>query len=199
MKKSGNIMGVSYGKSSILITPEDINDVILDSTGRSTYTITTNVDGSAIVTVNMLLNSSNSCGSNNGVFVQLKDTMEWNNLYVRFISTGVASCWGWNGNNSYGSGLSPSQSQGNLLSYNEGLGDFTKNEFNVWNLPQFRKYFSACDNNSDNYMHGSFQVGSLRGFDMYCRRNNMSLLGGPSHGRTCSNTGTLIISNMIIS
>jgi hypothetical protein len=192
-------MGTVYGKSSILITPNDINNVIVDNTGRTTYTVTTAANGGAIVTVDMLADLSNSCASNNGVFIELKDTIEWTRLYVRFISTGVASCWGWNGNNGYGSGFTSTQAQGNLRAYNESLGDFTKNEFNVWNLPQFQKYFSACDNNSTNYMHSSFQVGTSRGFDMFCRRNNTAVLAGPSHGRTCSNTGSLIISDMRIS
>ncbi len=192
-------MGVVYSKFSKIITPEDINDIIVDVLGRTTYSIDTDLRGGIVINVNMTLNSSNTCQSNNGIFVQLKDTIEWKNLYVRFISTGTASCWGWNGNNGFGSGFSSTQAQGNLLAYNENLGDFTKNEFNVWDLPQFRKYFSACDNNSDNYMHSSFLVGSSRGFDMYCRRNDMNILAGPSHGRTCSGSGTLIISNMRIS
>jgi len=191
-------MATFYSKFSKIIKPEDINDIIVDTSGRTTYTIGTDATGAAIINV-VMLPAVNTCESNNGVFVQLKDTIQWQNLYVRFISTGAASCWGWNGNNAYGSGLSSTQRQGNLKAYNAGLGDFTKNEFNVWNLPQFQKYFSACDNNSDNYMHSSFLVGSSRGFDMYCRRNDMNILAGPSHGRTCSVNGTLTISNIRIS
>jgi len=115
-------------------------------------------------------------------------------MHCTFTSTGVGSCWGWNGNNGYGAGLlTPT---GNLSRYNESLGDFTYNEFNVWNLPQFRKYFSACDNTPDNYMHGSFQVGTSRGFTMFSRRSNTNALSGPSHGRTCTNSGTITFSSI---
>jgi hypothetical protein len=191
-------MGTTYGKQSILVTPDLIEDIIIDTTGRTTYTIGTETNGAAIVTATMLFNTANGCSSNNGIFIRIKDVIPWRKIYVSFISTGVASCWGWNGNNGYGAGMTSSQQQGNLLSYNASLGDFTRNEFNVWNLPQFRKYFSACDNNSDNYMHGSFAVGTSRGFDIYSRRNNMGVLAGPSHGRTCMNNGTITMTNMRI-
>lgn len=188
-------MGTGYGKYSLSVTPGMIDSVVTDTTGRTSYTVTTDSLGAAIVSVSMT-KDANGCSSNNGVKILIKDIIPWTKLYVRFLSTGTASCWGWNGNNGYGSGLDTPN--GNLFAYNESLGDFTKFENNVWNLPQFDKYFSACDNQSYNYMHGNYAVGSSRGFDMYCRRNSMDSLAGPSHGRTCSLNGTITISNMRI-
>lgn len=185
---------VNGGRTLYLITPDLIDSVITDTTGRTSYTVTTGSDGGAVVTVTMSLNSANTCASNNGVRIAIKDFVRWTGIHCTYTSTGVASCWGWSGNNGYGSGLtSPT---GNLSGYSEASGDFTYNEFNVWNLPQFRKYFSACDNNSDNYMHSNYAVGSSRGFTMFSRRSTMASLAGPSHGRTCSGTGTITFSSM---
>ena len=185
---------VHGGRKLYLVTPDLIDSVVTDTSGRTTYSITTGSDGGAVVTVTMNLDSANTCNSNNGVVVLIKDFIKWTGVHCSFTSTGAASCWGWNGNNGYGVGLSTPT--GNLSTYNEALGDVTYGEFNVWNLPQFRKYFSACNNNADNYMHGSFQVGSSRGFTMFSRRSNLSSLAGPSHGRTCSSNGTIVFSSM---
>jgi hypothetical protein len=189
-------MGTLYGKISKLVTPADINNIYVATNSSTTYVTNTDVSGAATITFSFI---NDGCSTNGGFFIELKDTIKWETIHMRFVSTGAAACWGWNGNNGYGAGLTSTQTQGNLKAYDESFGDFTKNEFNVWNLPQFRKYFSACDNNSDNYMHPSFLVGSSRGFDMYCRRNNMDALAGPSHGRACSTEGTLTVSNIWIS
>ena len=185
---------VTGGRNLYLITPDLIDSVVVDTSGRTSYTITTGSNGGAIVNVTMTYDSANSCASNNGVVILLKDFVKWTGLHCSFTSTGAASCWGWNGDNGYGAGLTTPT--GNLSAYNANLGDFTYNEFNVWDLPQFRKYFSACDNNSDNYMHGNYQVGSSRGFTMFNRRSNMNSLAGPSHGRTCNTTGNIIFSSI---
>lgn len=145
---SGNI-----SKHSIIVTPDMIDSVIVDVTGQSTYLITTDYDGSAIVTVTMI---SNGCITATGVNVLLKDTILWDRLHCTFTLTGYGSCWGFNGNNGYGSGLTATQLTGNLLAYNAALGDSTREESNVWDRPQFTKRFSACDNASNNYMHGSY-------------------------------------------
>jgi hypothetical protein len=187
---------VSGGRNLYLITPDLIDSVVTDTTGRTSYTITTGADGGAIVTVTMIGALPNGCASNNGVVVLLKDFVKWTRVHCTFTSTGTSSCWGWNGDNGYGAGLTTPT--GNLAAYNANAGDFTYNEFNVWNLPQFRKYFSACDNNSDNYMHNSFRVGASRGFTMFSRRSSMHSLAGPSHGRTCTAVvdGTITFSSM---
>jgi len=185
---------VTGGKTLYLVTPDLIDSVVIDTTGRTSYTVTTGPDGGAVVTVTMLVNPINGCQSNNGARVVIKDFVRWTKMHCTYTSTGTAACWGWNGNNGYGAGLTTPT--GNMTTYNAALGDFTYNEFNVWNLPQFRKYFSACDNNTDNYMHPSYLVGASRGFTMFTRRATMSSLAGPSHGRTCSGTGTIIFSSM---
>lgn len=186
-----NIKGKTvYGKRSVLITPDMIDsvDIGTDITG-TTYNITTDNDGYAVVTTTFI---ATGCPANLGCWVKIKDIIPWTTIHCGFIATGTAACWGWNGNNGYGAGIG--DKTGNLLAYSETYGDYTSNELNVWNLPQFKKYFSACDNNTDNYM----RYNSIRGFDMYCRRKNMSSLAGPSHGRTCSGAGTIVIKNIRI-
>jgi len=186
------------GPKSLLVTPSMIDSIIVDTSTRTTYNITTDSLGGAIITSTML-SDVNSCNSQNCISIQIgNSTPNWTHLYCKFESIGSASCWGWNGNNGYGVGLTSSQKQGNMLGYSVESGDFTKNEFNVWDLPQFNKYFAACDNETYNYMHGSYLIGDSRGFDLFSRRNNMSILAGPSHGRTCSNNGTITISNIRI-
>ena len=189
-------MSISYGKKSYRVTPAMISTVNIDTTGRTSYAITEDSSGGAIVTVTMTSDPTNGCNSNNGFSIDILDVIPWNRMSCRFVSTGAASCWGWNGNNGSGAGLT--RPTGNLFAYSAGSGDSTRNEFNVWDLPQFTKAFSACDNASTNYMHGTYQVGSSRGFDMFVRRNSMSLPAGPSHGRTCSGLGTVVVSNMFI-
>jgi hypothetical protein len=188
-------MGTIYGKFSHLITPADIDTVIIDTSGRTSFTISTDSTGGAVITCTMTADSSNSCNSNNGIFVQLKDVFDWTRVACNFFSTGTAACWGWNGDNTRGVGMTSSQQRGNLLPYNESLGDTTKYEFNVWELPEFAKKFLACDNNADNYMRFN---SSGRSFNLYSRRDNMNLLAGPSHARTCSGTGTVVISRIFI-
>lgn len=188
-------MGTLYGKDSMLVTPSMIEDIIVDNTGRTTFTINVEENGAARVVANMVLNSSNNCQSNNGIFIRIKDVIPWNRLYVRILSTGTASCHGWNGNNDYGSGMNSTQQSGNLLNFNQSAGDYTKNEFNVWDNPTYVRSFRMCDNNANNYMRFN---SSGRGWDMFCRRNSMATLAGPSHGRTCSTTGTVTFTNMRI-
>ncbi len=188
-------MGTTYGKISHLIRPVDIDNIIIDTSDRTTYSISTDPRGGAVITCSMLRNTANGCSSNNGISLQLVDVFNWTRVYCKFFSTGTASCFGWNGNNGYGLDMTSSQRQGNLLAYNESNNDFTRNEFNVWELSAYRKYFSGCDNNADNYMR--FNT-TGRSFDIYSRRNNMNILAGPSHGRTCSSDGTVVISRIFI-
>lgn len=186
-------MATVYSKTSLLVTPSMIEDIIIDTNGRTTYSISVDENGAARVTATMPTDTSNGCASSNGIFVRIKDVIPWTRLYVRMLSTGTAACWGWCGNNDDGAGMSTQQHQGNMLPYSEALGDYTKNEFNVWDNPQFSKSWNRCDNNANNYMRFN---SSGRGFDLFCRRNSMATLAGPSHGRTCSSTGTVTFTNM---
>jgi hypothetical protein len=190
---------INGGPRSYLITPELIDSINVDTNGLTFYSVSTDQNGGAVITVDMPSNLSNGCNSNNGVSVLIGNFVPWTRMHCTYTNTlGIASCWGWGGNNGYGAGLSTPT--GNMLAYNATAGDFTYDEVNVWNLSQFNKYFSACDNNSTNYMHGSYAIGGAtgppRGFSMFSRRNNMSLPAGPAHGRTCSGYGRLVISNM---
>ena len=187
----------TYGPLSILVTPDMISNILVNTSSGTTYVVSSDFYGGAIVTATF--SNTGSCSSNEGISIAIKDVIPWTRLYCSFVSVGGCSCWGWNGDNGYGTGINLT---GNLKPYSAASGDFTRNEFNVWNLPQFIKYFSACDNNSTNYMHTTYLVGSSRGFDMYCRRKSMATLVGPSHGRACTpvsiNHGSVTISKMRI-
>lgn len=134
------------------------------------------------------LHQNSGCDSS-GFAIKIKKDIEWSYLICDFYLEGVASCWNFNSD-----GYSPASG---MLTWSSASGDLFMDSFNSFELPQFTPKSNACDNNSDNFLHGSFAVGSNRGFTMLSRRNATSY-AGPTHGRACNGSGTTIVSNIII-
>lgn len=128
------------------------------------------------------------CGSS-GFSVTLNSSLSWSYLVCLFSLTGTSACWNFNCD-----GYSPSSG---MLSYSAGSGDVIFDYLNCFEYSQFTKKSSACDNNSDNFMHPSFAVSSTRSFWMFSRRNGTSA-AGPTHGRACGQGGNTTISNIYI-
>jgi len=139
------------------------------------------------------------CGSpaESGVWVKIKTSIPWSRVVCDFTVKGSAACWGFNGN---GYGQFTDQS-GNLQSYSTASGDiiFGPDAINAFENTAYTIKASACDNDANNFMR--FNTSSDRTFTMFSRRNNLSNLAGPLHGRSCNSTGVdsyTIISNIYI-
>ena len=131
----------------------------------------------------------NSGCDSSGFAIKIKRHIEWSYLICDFYLEGTASCWNFNCD-----GYSPSSG---MLNWDSASGDLFMDPFNSFELSQFTKKSSTCDNNSDNFLHSSFAVGANRGFTMLSRRNGTSY-AGPTHGRACNGSGLTIVSNIII-
>jgi hypothetical protein len=83
-----------------------------------------------------------------------------------------------------------------MIPWSSDSGYLFMDSFNSFELPQFTPKSFACDNDSTNFLHGSFIVGANRGFTMLSRRTG--IYAGPTHGRACNGSGITIVSNIII-
>lgn len=179
------MMGTFYGIKPRIVTSADVNSITLTNAtivSASTGDIDTYGGYQLYIT-----NDTASCSSS-GVYLELKDNISWSYLTFEIVLTGYAACWnfissGWGGITT------------NIYDYNESLGDVILHPFNSWEYPEFQTHdrTSACDNNADNFFHGSFQKGDPKTFIMKRRRNVNGSLGGIYHMRACSSTGTTLI------
>lgn len=134
-------------------------------------------------------NHQNSGCDNSGFAIKIKRNIEWSYLICDFYMEGTASCWNFNCD-----GYSPSSG---MLNWDASSGDLFMDSFNSFELSQYTKKSSACDNDPTNFMHSGYFTGSNRGFTMLSRRNG-TLYAGPTHGRACNGSGITIVSNIII-
>jgi hypothetical protein len=160
--------------------------------GVSLYEMTStqlgDVDGSFVFSG---YKTAAGCASSS-VFIELKDDMLWNRISCKFVINGYASCWtfndtGWTGGPGPGSGY--------LLPYDSSAGDFFSEERfteNSWEKSQFKSHArgSACDNNSNNFYHGSYQTGNPKTFIMKRRRDTSGNRAGLYHATACQQSGT---------
>jgi hypothetical protein len=184
--------------TTAMITPEGA--VSKRTLKRVTASMVSSVNYSGPYTVNASTNDSNGfyyldfshgnggCDSS-GFAIKINSSIEWSYLVCKFYCEGVASCWNFNTD-----GYSPSSG---MLSYSEGSGDRIFDYVNCFEYSQFARKSSACDNNSDNFMHSSFAVSSTRSFYMLSRRNGTSS-AGPTHGRACNYLGRTIVTDIYI-
>ena len=184
-------MGINYGPKSRIVTLDDINS-ISTSNGSIVSTSTGNLgsDGSYQFT---FTHNAVGCGST-GYYIELKDNIAWKYMSFRFQSTNlVSACWSF-----CTGGYAPAS--GNILSYDEGKGDIVFFNQNSWEKTQFQTHNkeSACDNDSNNFLHGSYYTGFPIITWMRRRRNVNGSLAGIAIGFACTNGGTTSISNIRI-
>ena len=185
-------MALAHGQASTLVTSNHVYGVSVNNA-----TINTGDTGNLGTRGGYQLSVTQQgvgCGST-GLLLELNDTVPWSNITFEAVVTGAYSCW------SFCTGGFVSAGGGNILSYNEGNGDRISRAFNSWELPQFQTHDrqSACDNNSDNFLHTSFNVGDPKRFFMKRRRDVNGNRGGISIGYACVSTvGTTIIRNIRI-
>lgn len=117
------------------------------------------------------------CGNANGdagVIVVLKDNMQYNRVMAFFEMTGTAACWSFMGN-SGGTGFGNSGPNvppeygttyrgGNMKRYFNSVNNDPQGRF-YWQTnafdsnTNFTYKWSACDNNNQNFFHGSWATG----------------------------------------
>lgn len=185
-------MSLAHGQKSTLVTSNHVYGVSVNSaTVNLEATGNLGTRGGYQVSVT---HDNVGCGST-GVLLELNDTVPWSFITFEVYLTSVTSCW------SFCTGNYVSAGGGNILSYNEGNGDRISRAFNSWELPQFQTHDrqSACDNDSNNFFHGSFAVGDPKKFFMKRRRNVNESRGGIALGRACTGaSGLTIIRNIVI-
>lgn len=175
-------MGFKRGPKTTKVTASMVNSVTLHNTQQ---TVSGDVDGYYVFEGYKTVAGCDS----SGVYIELNDTIQWNRISCRFIINGSASCWSFND----GSGWGPGPYDGNLQSYDPAQSDFFSEErsINSWGYTQFQSHSRtfACDNDSNNFYHGSYQVGDPKMFIMRRRRNDSGSLAGIYHSTACQGSG----------
>lgn len=128
------------------------------------------------------------CASS-GFTILLNDVVPWTRITYKVYLTGAAACW------AFSQGTSYVPASANIKTW-DASEDRVFYPVNCWELPQYTLKMDTCDNNPDNFMHGSYQTGAFREFFTTRRRDNMSLLSGLACGRACIGLGTTIVSDI---
>lgn len=172
-------MSTVYGRKGERVTLANVNSVVLVG---ATILSQSDVDGGYEITVQH--NTGSSCDST-GIFVQLTDFISWTGISVEFQTKGAAACWAYMQPGGYGS----SGGDGNILSYDESLGDRCVKTFLAQDDAQFASHDKvfACDNDANNFMR--YNTTTFRKCTFVRRRNVNGSLGGVYHGRACSEVG----------
>jgi hypothetical protein len=184
----GNILSSSMLTPDGVILPKNFRRVtsdMIDSVINTNCTILSQGnDSSGGYAISYQFNTAGCGGPDAGLYVRIKNNIPWSRIFCKFTNNGVASCWTFNQN---GTGnIAP-----NLASYNTSLGDiiFRWDATNSFQNTQYNVQTGACDNDSTNFMHGSFQSGNPKTFYMFMRRNDGNI-AGVGHGRSCNGTGS---------
>jgi len=130
-----------------------------DKNGGGVWTFKTLAVGCGSTGFNLIINDSDI-------------PFAWTKISWNMRTTTKSSCWNFSNGTSYGAGAH------NLSNYSEANGDRVSSMVNAFNLSQFSSpKMGACDNNSDNFMHGTYAVGDKRGFASYRRRSGTASAG----------------------
>lgn len=181
-------MALKHGQQGRIILDADVDSITNtgiasvdkngDERGSFHYKVTTPNDG---------------CTTNNGFVILLKDVISWTKMSYKVTLTGTASCWNFNHNTNYLPAVAH-----NILGFNSSLDTVTKCT-NTFEQSQFALKMFACDNNSDNFFHGSFAVGNPKIFTAVRRRDSISNgLAGPGIGVNCNATVTIQVSEIVV-
>lgn len=180
-------MATTYGIASTLVTTANVN--LVGTTGGTV--ISSGNDGPLGGYQLVFQHDTGGCGSgpDSGVYIELNDSTPWTYITWEWVGIGVAACWDFTNSSGWGGGAGPTAA--NLINYDESAGDMVSRSYNSWEYPQFQSHSKvyACDNDSNNFFHGGYQVGNPKSFFMKRRRNSLLSYAGIHHGRSCNNYG----------
>lgn len=177
-------MATFYGMNSYTVNNNMVQSV---TTTGGTILSQGDVNGSYEVTFRHDL--SGCGGPQSGILILLKDIIPWTNISFEWLGNGIAACWSFMGTgDNYGT--ETGTFTGNLLAYNEALGDLVTRTYLTWEVPQYQRVNKtvACDNEADNFFR--FNSGEYKSFRMKRRRDVNGSLAGIHHGRSCNTTSS---------
>lgn len=181
-------MSINYNQTGFRILPGNISSVNLTSASLTNAEV---IGGFGKWTFSM---NNVSCGST-GLNLIIDDStipFTWTRIAWQTYVDFAASCWNFaESNGGYGNG------NHNILSWSPSNGDTISKPVNCFELSQYAVKMQTCDNNSDNFMHGSYSTGSYRHWNMTRRRNGTNT-AGPAAGFACTGGGTCIITQVIV-
>jgi hypothetical protein len=181
-------MATVYGINSLMVTTSMIESVTI--TGGTITAQTTNSNSEYEITFRHDL--SGCGGPDSGILILLKNTIQWTRISFEWLGNGTAACWSFmEPGSNFGSATGTGD--GNLLAYNESLGDVITKPNLTWEVPEYQSHGRtyACDNDANNFFR--FNSSSFKSFRMTRRRNVNGSLAGIHHGRSCNSTSSSTI------
>ena len=177
-------MAIQYNQLAHRVTSADVQSITLFNV---TMTKSTDENGSFIFEG---YHTTGGCGSaqDSGVLILLKDNIPWTKMCFKWEGAGNGACWSFM-NASSNFGAATGTPTGNMLDYNESLGDRLHDNFLSWEVPVYQTHnrTTACNNNADNFFR--FNANEFKKFRMTRRRNIGVGLAGIHHGRSCNSFG----------
>ena len=161
-----------------------IDSHLVDSISNQSASVVTTYDSNGGVIVTSTATSP-GCGAppSSGSTIKIKIDIAWTQIRSIGEIYDNASCFSFNGNESYGG----QSGQGNLIPFNSST-DVMRNCYLTCEQLQFSNFTSRCDNDAGNFMR--FNPGQWRRFETILRRNNPSVLSGISAGVSCNGLTT---------
>jgi hypothetical protein len=183
-------MATGYGIKSTLVTSANIHAVNLyNCTTITAETGNIGPNGGYQVKVS---HNTGGCGSeqDNGIFLELNDTVPWTRITWEWLGTGTGACWSFNHSSGFGGGAGPTT--GYLQNYDANL-DVISRSFLSWEVAEYQSHSRvyACDNDANNFFR--FNGGEFKSFFMNRRRDTSGNKAGIHHGRSCNTTGVFSI------
>jgi hypothetical protein len=179
-------MATDYG-----IKSHNVTAALIDSVSTTGGTIISQGDVNGKYEIQFRHDTFGCGGPDSGILILIKDTISWKGITFEWLGNGTASCWSFMHSSNFGSATGTSN--GNLLAYNESLGDVISRPYLTWEVPAYQSHdrVYACDNNADNFF--IFNSDSYKSFFMKRRRNINGSLAGIHHGRSCNSTASFTI------
>lgn len=177
-------MAVHFNTRAKRVTSDDIYSITLLNT---TVNTSTDINGGFVFEG---YHTVAGCGGvETGILITLKDNISWTRISFKWEGSGTASCWSFMDPSNGAYGASTGNPSGNMLSYNESLGDRLYDNYLTWEVSAYQSHNRtyACDNNADNFFR--YNSGELKRFRMSRRRNVNGSLAAIHHGRSCNSTG----------
>lgn len=184
-------MAIQYNQLAYRVTAADVQSITLFN-----VVMTKSADENGAFVFEGYHNTG-GCGSSqdSGLLILIKDVMPWSKMCFKWEGTGSAACWSFMDANTH-FGASTGTPTGNMLAYNESLGDRLHDNFLSWEVPAYQSHnrTTSCDNNENNFFR--FNANQFRKFRMTRRRNVGMGPAGIHHGRSCNTSGVTAVTRI---